>query len=75
MGKKKKFLAPYIIGSAIIWGVAILASSLMLKGTECFGEINHILGTTAGIHLILIWGSLAAQFKNREESNLAANSG
>jgi len=65
MKKKKSILGYYVIGSAIIWGAAIIGSALKLKGTDCFNEIILILGATAGIHLILIWGPLAAQWKKQ----------
>ncbi|MCP4581309.1 MAG: hypothetical protein GY839_06800 [candidate division Zixibacteria bacterium] len=63
MAQKKKIIGVYIIASAIIWGAAMIGCSLMLKGTECFSKIATILGTAAGIHLIFIWGPLAAQLK------------
>ncbi|HMA77230.1 MAG TPA: hypothetical protein VKO43_07975 [Candidatus Krumholzibacteriaceae bacterium] len=71
MDKEKSIIGYYIIGSAIIWGLAGIAMALKLKGTECFSEIGHIFGAAAGIHLILIWGPLAAQLKKRREENSA----
>ena len=69
MDKKKNILGYYIIGSVIIWGAAIIGCALKLKGTDCFNEISLILSGAAGIHLILIWGPLAAQLKKRREEN------
>ena len=63
MDKKKKTIGIFIIGSAIIWGAVIIGCSLKLKGTECFEEISYILSAGAGIHLLFIWGPLAAQSK------------
>ena len=63
MEKKKGFLGYYIIGSAILWGITIIGCALMLKGTDCYPKISTILGAGAAIHLILIWGPLAAQIK------------
>ena len=63
MDKKKNQLGYFIIASAIIWGAAILGSALKLKGTACFNEISYILGIAASIHLILIWGPLAARLR------------
>ena len=60
---KKQILGPYIIGSAIIWGVTIIGASLMMGGFEDKSQVLSMLGTGAGIHLILIWGPLAAAFK------------
>lgn len=59
MGKRKVSIGYYIIGSALIWGAVIYGCSQQLKGTECFDQINLILSTGAGLHLILIWGPLA----------------
>jgi hypothetical protein len=58
-----KSIGLYIIASAIIWGVVIIGCASKLKGTDCFQEIIYILSAGAGIHLILIWGPLANQFK------------
>ena len=63
MENKKGILGYYIIGSALIWGLTIIGCALMLKGTDCYGKIATILGGAAGVHLILIWGPLAAQMK------------
>jgi len=63
MDKKTKTIGMYIIASAIIWGVVIVGCAFKLKGTECFSEITTILSAGAGIHLIFIWGPLAAQLK------------
>jgi len=67
MKKETKTIGAYIIGSAIIWGATIILCSLKLKGTDCFSEITAILGGGAGIHLILIWGPLAAQLKKMKK--------
>lgn len=61
MEKKKVFIAYYIIGSAIIWGFTILGCAWKLKGTDCYDQIQTIIGLAAGIHLILIWGPLSFQ--------------
>ena len=61
-------LGAFIIASAIIWGVVILACSSKLSGTDCYKEIQTILGAGAGIHLVLIWGPLGALFmKTKKE--------
>ena len=60
---KKRILGPYILGSATIWGVAIVGASLMMGDFEEKSQVLTLLGTGAGIHLILIWGPLAAAFK------------
>lgn len=71
MEKKKNVLGYYIIGSAIIWGAVIVGCALKLKGTDCFNEIALILSSAAAIHLIVIWGPLAAQLKKQKEKNIS----
>ena len=58
---KKNLLRDYIIGSAIIWAATILGSAFILK--EIFAQISLLVTSAATIHLIVIWGSLAARFK------------
>jgi len=65
MKKKRSAIGYYIIGSAIIWGLTIIGCALKLKAA--YHEISLILGSAAGIHLILIWGPLAAQLKKERE--------
>ena len=60
---KKNLLRYYIIGSAIIWAATILGCALILK--ETFTQISLLLTSTAAIHLIVIWGSLTAQYKKQ----------
>ena len=50
--------AAIIIGNALIWGVVLIATSLALKGTGQFQEIQHILGGGAGASFLVV--SLAA---------------
>ena len=63
MKEATKSIGLFIIASAIIWGVVMIGCAFKLKGTDCFQEITYILTAGAGIHLILIWGPLANQFK------------
>ena len=60
---KKQILGPYIIGSALIWGLTIVGASLRMGGFENKAEVLSLLSAGAGIHLILIWGPLAAALK------------
>lgn len=60
MNKSRKSLGMFIIGSAIIWGAVLIGCSLKLKGTGCYDQISSILILGAGLHLILIWGPIAA---------------
>jgi hypothetical protein len=59
----KNILRYYIIGSAIIWAGTILGSALILK--ETFTQISLLLNGAAAIHLIIIWGLLAARLKKQ----------
>ncbi len=43
-----------LIVNAVIWGSVMIASSLALKGTGAFKEIQHILGAGAGISLLVV---------------------
>ena len=46
-----------LIVNAVIWGAVMIASSLALKGTGAFQEIQHFLGGGAGFTMLLIvWG-------------------
>lgn len=69
--KKTSFLplAAFILGSALLWGAAILGCSLKLKGTDCYADIQNILSLGAGFHLIMIWGPLAAMYKRLNRKN------
>ncbi len=67
MNKIKISIGLFIIASAIIWGAVIIGCSLKLKGTGCYDEISYILSAGAGIHLLLIWGPLAIQFKKTKK--------
>ena len=46
-----------LIVNAVIWGSVMIASSLALKGTGAFQEIQLFLGGGAGFSLLLVaWG-------------------
>ena len=60
---KKQILGPYIIGSALIWGLTLIGVSLAMKGLEDKSQVLSLLSTGAGMHLILIWGPLAVAIK------------
>jgi len=64
---KKGFLGPYIIASAVIWGATIIGASFLLHGVENKAAVLNLLGAGAGVHLILIWGALAAKMKKLSE--------
>ena len=60
MKKNSLIIGAGIIGSAIIWGAVILGCSLKLEGTGCYENISKILSVGAAIHLLFIWGPMAA---------------
>jgi len=47
-------VAAIILGNALIWGAVIIGSSLALKGTGQYQEIQHILSGGAGASLIVV---------------------
>mgnify|MGYP001822004869 CR=1 FL=1 len=63
MRKKKRKIGIFVLASAIIWAGMILGSSMALKGTECYGNIQNILIGGFIAHLFLVWGPLTAIFK------------
>ncbi len=63
----KPSIGIYIIASALIWGLVMLGCALSMRGTECYPLMQNILNAGAGIHLIIIWGPLAVQFKKLKE--------
>lgn len=67
--KNEGFIGWFIIGSAIIWGLTGILMAVVLKGTDCYNKISLIFGAAAGIHLILVWGPLAAKLKKMRKEN------
>ena len=63
MDKKIRSIGAFIIASAIVWGAVMVGSSLALKGTECYGQIQNILVGGFLCHLILIWGPMTLLFR------------
>lgn len=57
MKKKAWGLGGLIIASAITWGAVILGCSFVLKGTECYSEIQNILVGGTFVHIILLGGA------------------
>lgn len=44
-----------IIGSAIIWGVVIIACALALRGTGHFSRVSYLLVIGVIAHFLLVW--------------------
>jgi hypothetical protein len=63
-----------IIASAIIWGAVLIATALMLKGTEYVSSVSLLIQGGASSHLILVWapiGIFAKKYKAKLEADLA----
>ncbi len=69
MDKKNQTIGVFIIASAIIWGLVIIACSSALKGTECYDQIQNILVGAAAAHMLFIWSPLALLFKKGKNNN------
>lgn len=63
MEKKPFSIGWFIIASAIVWGIVMLACAFALKGTGGYMKIQVFLGAGAAIHLIIIWAPLAMRIK------------
>lgn len=61
-----------IILSAVIWGAVLVATSIVLKGTEFREDINRIVQSGAGAHLLFIWAPIGIiHGKERKEGTAA----
>jgi hypothetical protein len=67
MKNRNNILGAYILGSAIVWGATLIGIALKLRNTDCYEQISLILIGGAAIHLIFIWGPLAAQLKKHSK--------
>ena len=48
-----------ILVNACIWGFAMIMSSRALSGTGAYEQIQHILGGSAAMSLLVVGGGLA----------------
>lgn len=53
-----KGINPISLGNALIWGAAIIAVAVLLRGTEQAGMVVVILGGAAGASVVLVAGAL-----------------
>jgi hypothetical protein len=60
---KKRILGPYIIGSALIWGLTLICVALMPGDAADKAGIMVVLNGGAASHLIVIWCPLAVTLK------------
>jgi hypothetical protein len=43
-----------VVGTALIWGLVIVACAVALRGSGAFKEIQHILGGGAAVSLLIL---------------------
>ncbi|MBN1117769.1 MAG: hypothetical protein JXA77_11225 [Bacteroidales bacterium] len=72
MEKKNNIIAYYIIASSILWGLTIVVTAFLIKSSENATKAITIMGVAAALHLILIWGPLAAQMKKQREGEMTS---
>jgi len=53
----------FIIASAVTWGAVMIGCALKLKGTPYYDAISPMLIGGSVIHLLFIWGPLAAHIR------------
>ncbi len=55
------------IGNAVIWAAVILASAMVLRGTDGFAKLLPILGGGAGGSIVVVAGGLRRPRADRGE--------
>ncbi|MDP8202027.1 MAG: hypothetical protein P9M11_07785 [Candidatus Tenebribacter burtonii] len=55
-----------IIASAIIWGIMIIGTASILKGTPYKDDVGKLLLFGSVFHLLFIWVPLGRMFKNKK---------
>lgn len=58
---KKISIGYFIIASAIVWGVVVIACAKILGGTPYKEGVIQVLSAGTVFHLLFIWGPLAAR--------------
>lgn len=66
---KKTSIGYFIIASAIVWGVVIIACAKVLGGTPYKEDVIQALAAGALIHLLFIWGPLVARVSKLTREN------
>lgn len=59
-----------IIASAIIWGVIIIGTASILKGTPYKDDVGKLLIFGSVFHLLFIWVPLGSMFKNKKQEKI-----
>lgn len=57
-GTSKKRIGAFIIGNAIVWGLVIISTALVLRGTGLMSKLLPILGGGAGFSVVILSGFL-----------------
>jgi hypothetical protein len=57
-GAEVRRINPVSLGNALIWAAAIIATALLVRGTENAGMVVVILGGAAGASVLLVSGAL-----------------
>jgi hypothetical protein len=60
-----KNLHPASIGNALIWGAAIIAAVILLRGSEQAGVVALILGGAAGASVVTVSNALRKEGQQR----------
>ena len=60
MKKPAVLLGLIIIVNACLWGFTILMVSHTLRGTGAYQQIQHILGGSAGMSVVIVGGGMAS---------------
>ncbi len=66
---EKKQIGYYIIASAIVWGVVLIACGSVLSGTEYKQEVTNILIGGASFHILFIWAPMSNKFRKKKEES------
>jgi hypothetical protein len=56
-------VAAAIIGNAVVWGIVLIAISIVLKGTEESERVRLIVSSGAGASLLVLAGTLVRRSK------------
>ena len=70
--KRKSRPGLIIILSAVIWGAVLIATSIVLKGTEFREDVNRIVQAGAGAHLLFNWAPIGIIHGKDRREGLAA---
>lgn len=64
-----KKLGPFIIATSVVWGGVMIASSIILKGTDCISRMIPLLGSAAAVSVIFLPMMLLKNKKGKTDKN------